>query len=101
MVYDKVWQGMAWYVKSASVNFFFYGIALGYAPVTCGEADVKWSCSHIQDPFTSRGTIACMFRSHVQLLFTLGCESKLRISLFWDRILDSQLLCAKHRPSFL
>ena len=35
-------------------------------PFTCGEADVSWrSCSHVQDPFTSRLTVTCMFRSHV------------------------------------
>ena len=43
------------------------------------HSDVSWrSSSHIQDPFTSRGTVTCMFRSHVQLLFTLGRDSKLR-----------------------
>ena len=48
-------------------------------PFTCGEADVSWrSCSHVQDPFACRGTVTCMFLSHVQLLFTLGSESKLR-----------------------
>ena len=50
-------------------------------PFTCGEADVSWrSCSHVQDPFTSRGTITCMFRSHVQLRFTLGSDIELRDS---------------------
>ena len=34
------------------------------------------SCSHVQD--TSRGIVTCMLRSHVQLLFTLGSESKLK-----------------------
>ena len=40
-----------------------------------------------------------MFRSHVQLLFTLGSDSKLRdceyiyISLFWDSTLDSHSYC--------
>ena len=48
-------------------------------PLTFGKADVSWrSCSHEQGPFTSRRTVICMFRSHVQLLFTLGSESKLR-----------------------
>ena len=48
-------------------------------PFTCGEADVSWrSCSHVQDPFTSRLTVTCIFRSHVQLLFTLDNDSKLR-----------------------
>ena len=57
---------------------------------TCREADVSWrSCSHVQNPFTCRVTVTCMFRSHAQLLFTLDSDSKLRdceyISLFWDR----------------
>ena len=48
-------------------------------PFTCGEADVIWrSGSHVQGPFTSRGTVTCMFRSHVQLLFTPGSDNKLR-----------------------
>ena len=48
-------------------------------PFTCGEADVSWrSCSQIHGPFTNRGTVSCMFHSHVQLLFTLGSDSKLR-----------------------
>ena len=49
---------------NAYVNFMFYVIALGYGPFTCGEADVRLrSCLHVQDPFTSRGTVTCMFRS--------------------------------------
>ena len=57
----------------------FYCIALGYGPIQRGEADVSWrSCSHVQDTFTSKVTVTCMFRSHVQLMFTLGSDSKLR-----------------------
>ena len=67
-------------------------------PFTCGEADGSWrSCSHVQDPFTSKVTITCMFRSHVQLQFTLGSDSTLRdceyISLFWDRIFEKAYTC--------
>ena len=87
VLYDLA--GMAWYTKrsgevwmvcgNAYMNFMFYGIALDTSPFTCGEADVSWrSCSQLQDPFTSRGTVTCMFRLHAQLLFTLGSESKLR-----------------------
>ena len=71
---------------NAYVNLLPWAIFL----FTCGEADVSWrSCSHVQDLFTSRATVTCMFRSHVQLLFTLGSDSKFRhceyISLFWNR----------------
>ena len=70
---------------NAYVNLLPWAMVL----FTFGEIDVSWrSCSHVQDPFTSRVTITCMFRSHVQLLFTLGGDSTLRdceyISLFWD-----------------
>ena len=52
-------------------------------PFTCGEADVSWrSCSHVQNPFTSKVTITCMFRSHVQLLFTLEFLRKLILVIF-------------------
>ena len=50
-------------------------MALHWAIVqfTCGEADVSWrSCSHVQDQFTSRGTVTFMFRSHVQLSGSRG-----------------------------
>ena len=64
---------------NAYVNFMFYGIALGYGPFLFGEADVSWRYSlHVQDPFTIRGTVTCLFLSHVQLLFTLGSDRKLR-----------------------
>ena len=88
MVYDKVWRGMAWYVQ----------MPWAMVPFTCGEADVIWrSCSHVQDPFTSKVTVTCIFRSHVQLLFTLGSDNTLRdceyISLFWDRIFEKAYTC--------
>ena len=71
----EVWHDM-W---NAYVNFMFYGIALGYGPVHMWRSRVSWrSCSHVQDPFTNRGTVTCMYLSRVQLLFTLGSESKLR-----------------------
>ena len=46
-------------------------------------------CSHVQDPFTSRGIITCM------LLFTLGSDTKYRdcdITVL-DRTLDSHSYC--------
>ena len=51
---------------------------MGYiVPFTRGVAGFNWrSSSHVLDPFTSRGPFKCMFRSHVQLLFTLGRDSK-------------------------
>ena len=46
-------------------------------PFTRRVADVCWrSCSHVSDPFTIRGPFKCMFSSHVQLLFTLGRDSR-------------------------
>ena len=113
MAWYMVWPGevwhdilygladMAWYMirpgKVCGNDYVFYGIVLAMVPFICGEANVSWrSCSHVQDPFISRGTVTCMFRSHVKLLFTLG-GSKLRdceyISLFWDRALDSHSYC--------
>ena len=67
-------------------------------PFTFGEADASWrSCSHVQGPFTSRVTVTCMFRSHVQLLFTLDGDSTLRdceyISLFRNRIFVKAYTC--------
>ena len=62
------------------VNFIcmFYSIALGYGPVhmwrSLCQLEVLFT---VQGPFTSRSTVTCMFRSHVQLLFT-GRDSKLR-----------------------
>ena len=42
-----------------------------------GVADVSWrSCSHVPDPFTSRGPFTCMFLSYVQLFFTMGRDSR-------------------------
>ena len=64
-------------------------------PLTNGEADISWRpCSHVQDPFTSRGTVTCMFLSHVQLLFNLGSDSKLRgIMNIYTIVLDSHSYC--------
>ena len=115
----EVWHGI-WYGLLGEVwHYILYGLAdIAWYMITPGEvwngmwkclcefhvlwhclglwsrSDVSWrSSSHIQDPFTSRGTVTCMFRSHVHLLFTLGRDSKLRdceyISLFWYRTLDS------------
>ena len=76
MAYGMNWRTTAWYMV---------------------WSDRLDSCSHVQDPFTSRRTATCMFRSHVKLLFTLGSGSKLRaceyISLFWASTLDSHNYC--------
>ena len=78
-------------------NAYVNSLPWALVAFTCGEANVSWrSCSQVQDPFTSKVTITCMFRSHVHLLFTLGSDSTLRdceyISLFWDRIFEKLLL---------
>ena len=107
MVNDMAcWHGMAWHMvwPGEVWHYILYGLAdMAWYIITPGEvwhgmwkclcefhvlwhcfglwsrADVSWrSNSLIQDPFTSRGTVTCMFRSHVQLLFTLGRGSKLR-----------------------
>ena len=79
MVYDLAWQGMSWYVERQSITCF-KALPWAIIPFARGVADVSWrSCSHVPDPFTSRGLFTkftCMFRSHVQLLFTLGRDSK-------------------------
>ena len=84
MVYGMAWRGMSWYVES-------YGItctkALPWAvvPFTRGVADVNWrSCSHVPDPFKITRPFTCMFRSHVQRLFTLGRDRKQRDCKFTD-----------------
>ena len=95
--------GMAWNMISLArygmvcANAYVNSLPWALVPFTCGEANVSWrSCSQVQDPFTSKVTITCMFRSHVHLLFTLGSDSTLRdceyISLFWDRIFEKLLL---------
>ena len=89
-----IWYALARYGMVCGndyVNFMSWAMV----PCTYREADVRLrSCSHVQDPFTSRGTVTCMFHSHVQLLFTLGSDSKLRdceyIYLFWVRTIDTQ-----------
>ena len=73
MVYGIAWRGMSWYGERHSVTALPWAIV----PFTRGVADVSWrSCSHVPDPLTSIGPFACMFHSHVQLLFTLGRESR-------------------------
>ena len=76
MVYGMAWRGMSWYVESYKITCIKaspWDIVL----LTRGVADVNWrSCSHVPDPFTSRGPFTYMFRSHVQLLFTLCRDSK-------------------------
>ena len=67
MVNGMTWRGMSWYVENYRITCIK---ALPWAIV-------HWRvCPHIPDPFTSRGPFTCMFRSHVQLLFTLGRDSK-------------------------
>ena len=79
MVYDKAWRGMAWYLEMLMWISCFMALPWAIVPFTCGETDVSWrSCSHVQNPLTSRGSVTCIFRSYVQLLFTLGSDSKLR-----------------------
>ena len=80
MVYGMAWRTSHGYmVWPGEVYVMSKGIlhVLRHCPFTRGVADVSWrSCSHVPDPFTSRGTFTSMFRSHVQLLFTLGRDSK-------------------------
>ena len=76
MVYAMAWRGMSWNVESCRIKCI-KALPRAIVPFTRGEADVNWrSCSHVPDPFTSRGPFTCMFRSHVQLLCTLGRDSK-------------------------
>ena len=78
IVYGMAWRGMSWCAERRSITYFK---ALPWAIVTYrrGVVDVSWrSCSHLRDPFTSRGPFTCIFRSHVQLLLTLGRDSRYR-----------------------
>ena len=71
---DEVCHGM-W--KGIVIVICFKALSWAIVPFTRGVADDSWRfCSHVPDPFTSRGPFTCMFRSHVQLLFTLGRDSK-------------------------
>ena len=64
-------------------NAYVNSLPWALVPFTCGEADVSCrSCSQVQDPFTSKVTITCMFRSHVHLLFTLGSDSTLIVNIY-------------------
>ena len=77
MVYNNAWRGIAWYMGLLMLISCFMALHWAVVPFIRRVADVSWrSCSQVQDPFTSRGTVTCMFRSHVQLLFTLGIDSK-------------------------
>ena len=78
MVYGMAWRGMSWYVERHSITCF-KALPWAVVPFTRGHgvADVSWrSCSPVPDPFTSREPFTCIFRSHVQLLFTLGRDSR-------------------------
>ena len=67
---------MSWYVESHRITSI-KALPWVIVPFTHGVADVNWrSCSHVPDPFKSKGPFTCMFRSHVQLLFILGKDSK-------------------------
>ena len=99
-VYDKAWRGVAWYVEMLMWISCLMTLPWAMVQFTWREADVSWrSCSRVQVPFTR--TVTCMFRSPVQLLITLGSNSKMRdceyiyiyISLFWDRSIDSHSYC--------
>ena len=74
--YGMARRGMSWYVEMHSIACF-KALPWAIVPFTRGVADVIWrSCSHVPDLFTSRGPFTSMLRSHVQLLFTLGRDSK-------------------------
>ena len=76
MVYGMAWRGTSWHVERHSITCF-KALPWAIVPFTREVADVSWrSCSHIPDPFTSRGPFTCVFRSQVQFLFTLGRSSK-------------------------
>ena len=78
MVHGMAWRGMTWYVERDSITYF-KALPWAIVPFTRGHgvADVSWrSFSHVPDPFTSSGPFTCTFRSHVQLLFTLGRDNR-------------------------
>ena len=76
MVYGMACRGMSWYVERQSITCF-KALPWDIVPFTHGVADISWrSCSQVPDPFTSKGPFTCMFRLHVQLLFTLDRDSK-------------------------
>ena len=88
MAWYMIWPGEVWH---GLCKCLCECIALGYGPVHIWRRRCQLRfCSHVKDPFTNRVTVTRMFRSHLQFLFTLGSDSKLRdceyISLFWDRI---------------
>ena len=73
MVYGMACCGMSLYVEMHSITCF-KALPWALVPLTCG---VSWmSYSHVPERFTSRRPFTCMFRSHVQLLFTLVGDSK-------------------------
>ena len=74
MVYGMAWRSMSWFVESYRI-ICIKALSWAIVPFTRGVAVVR-SCSHVPDPFTSRRPFTCMFRSHVQLLFTQGRDSK-------------------------
>ena len=76
MVYGMALRGRSWYVERHSITCF-KALQWAIVPFTRGVADVSWkSGSHVPDLFTSRGSFTCMLGTHIQLLFTLGRDSK-------------------------
>ena len=58
-----------------NVNFMFYGIALGYGPVHMWRNRCQFEVLSTRTGPVRRGTVTCIFCSHLQLLFTLGRET--------------------------
>ena len=79
MVYDMAWRGMSWYVESYRITCI-KGVpwAIVWPMSIGGHVHTYRTRSKVEGLFT------CMFRSHVQLLFTLGMNSKQRDCEFID-----------------
>ena len=101
MVYGMAWQGMTWYVERHSITCF-KALSWAIVPFTRGVADVSWrSCSHVLDPFTSRGHFtrvhACSVQTYSSCSLWEGIVNReivnLYRSLFWDRYLDIHSYC--------
>ena len=103
MVYGMAWwtrhnicyglAGTAWYMvwpcevchgMWIGIVLHALRIAMGYSPVHTWSGRCRRSSSYVLDKFTSRGPFTCVFRSHIQLLFTLGRDSKSRDCEFID-----------------
>ena len=87
-VWHSIWYGlagMAWYMVCPGGHGMVYEMSWrARNGVWYGLVGKAWCmvyamlrfCWHVPDPFTSKGHFICMFRSHIQLLFTLGRDSK-------------------------